>query len=332
MAQILLDAERFFEAAQQRVVVVGCSVLQRTRPMVGDDDGGNAPAAEIRRAPRLPRAAACWIAGIDMVARFVEGHDDGRVAWRTPHRALHDPVHQRTSVSVATRDAPLFVFLGAVGWNVLALHAMHFIALVRHDQREVRHRAERQILVQHFEIHFVEGAVRVLLRRSEGVEAGVLGGVECRRQMLGVARLRPDHLHRARRRQAFEIAFPGQVFFFELVGEAWCIDRMIGEVRCIRPLAHRICLMRLAEIRVVVMDAESVPAQHGDIVSLARMHHAVILRRQAILLGECREPRRKRLADDVGKPLVLLDDDEDVVVVRHRMPCRCFRCLHHGRR
>ena len=45
MPQMLVDAEGIFHRAQQRKMIIRRGILHAARPMIGDDDGGDAAAA-----------------------------------------------------------------------------------------------------------------------------------------------------------------------------------------------------------------------------------------------------------------------------------------------
>ena len=104
----------------------------------------------------------------------------------------------------------------------------------------------------------------------------------------------------------------------ELVQQAWLADRVVGVAGLRRVEAVWHLGPGTAIISVVVVDAEGAAADHRDVVALARMHHAVVVRRRAIRGGITVDVRCKALPDDLRRRLVLLDDRDDVVVARDR--------------
>ena len=250
-----------------------------------------------------------------MVAGFIERDDDGSIAGARPDRAAHDAVHQRARIGITAGDPTLLVLLGAVVRHILALRPVHLIALVRHNMREIRHPVQRQILVEHFEIHDVLGTLRIVLAGGKRVKAVVLGRVKSGWKMVGIAGLGPDNVHGTGRRQACEVTLPGEMGVGELVCEARRGDRVIYKASGVRILAGGILHVGFTKIGIIVVDTEGRTAEHGDIIALAWVHHTAILRGDAVGFGKRGQARRERLVEDISQPLVFLDDDEDVVVV-----------------
>ena len=156
------------------------------------------------------------------------------------------------------------------------------------------------------------------LARGEVDEAGVLGRVD--RQRRGArhdgAILR--HIGQgAGLRQAFEIGLPAQRPLFELIAQMRRTDGVVDVAGRRRERAVAVLQTGLAVEGVVVVDAEVVAAEQGDIVAFAGMGLAVEPRSVAIGLGQARDIRRDLDAHDLPVVLVLLDDDEDVLIARH---------------
>lgn len=121
----------------------------------------------------------------------------------------------------------------------------------------------------------------------------------------------------------------------ELVQQAWLADRVVGVAGLRRVEAVWRLGPGTAIISVVVVDAEGAAADHRDVVALALMHHAVVVRRRAIRGGITVDVRCKALPDDLRRRLVLLDDRDDVVVARdravgHRRVVHDRRCSQGG--
>ena len=109
------------------------------------------------------------------------------------------------------------------------------------------------------------------------------------------------------------------------------VDGVIGVARlAAREGAGSVGRPRLAVERIVVVDAEGVAAEQGDVVGLARMHLPVEVRRIAVGLGQARDVGGRDAADDLVVFLVLLDDHHHVVEARHALEAAFGRGRRRG--
>ena len=109
----------------------------------------------------------------------------------------------------------------------------------------------------------------------------------------------------------------------QLVDEAARRDRVIG----IRPdgglgAAVAVRISPGAIPGVVIVNAEGIAADHGDVISLARVHLGVELRGQAVSHGQSIDVGRVGIADDLLVAAVLENDEEDMFVPRQRVRAR----------
>ena len=111
----------------------------------------------------------------------------------------------------------------------------------------------------------------------------------------------------------------------ELIHEAALGDGVIHVICPTGCRAERITRLRRAVIGIVVVYAEGIAAEHGDVVGLTRMDLGIELRRETVLLGETVDVRCDRLvADDLRVALILLDDQKNMLVTRYgRAHCVC---------
>ena len=208
----------------------------------------------------------------------------------------------------------------AVRGDALSERAVHLVALVRHDQREGREIRRREIGVEPVEPDEVLRAARVELRRAKIQKARMLRSVERTECAVGFAaecgRIRHE---RTGRGDVLVISAPRHPHRIELRAEMRRVDRVV-RIRSIlfHLRAVRVVHARLAEERVVVVDAERVAAHERDVVRLAWMHLAVEARRRPVRLRQSRDVRRVDAVRDLRVVLVLFDDHEHVRVARHR--------------
>ena len=249
-------------------MAVGGVVDQAAPAVVGDHDRRDMAAAEVGRGVRGDPAAA--FAG--PARAFVEGDDDGCVLRRGPDRRAFDLRDQPAHEGVAAMDQVGLVDAVAVGRDAVAVQPVHVVALVRHDQGEARHCARGEIPFELVEADDLLGPSRIVLNVGEVHEAGVFRGVE--RGLAGsvvVARIARRHRGGARLGQALVIALPAEAGGRQLVAEMRRMDGVIGVTGGPGAVAHRRRRARVAVVSVVVMDAEGVAAQQGDVVALAGM-------------------------------------------------------------
>ncbi len=108
-------------------------------------------------------------------------------------------------------------------------------------------------------------------------------------------------------------------------------DRVLGIAGLRGVIAHRPLGSGGAVVGVVIVDAEGVAAEQGDIVRLAGMHLGVEVGGVAVALGEFGDVRRGLGIEYLAVVLVLLEDDEDVLVARHAFQARaCGLGDHRG--
>jgi hypothetical protein len=89
-------------------------------------------------------------------------------------------------------------------------------------------------------------------------------------------------------------------------------DRMVRIGGLVGEGAPGVDETRMAVEGVVVVDAEGVAGQEGQVVGFAGMDLAVELRGLAVGLGQAVEVGRHGRIGDLGEVLVLLDDDDHV--------------------
>jgi hypothetical protein len=109
----------------------------------------------------------------------------------------------------------------------------------------------------------------------------------------------------------------------KLVDEAARRDRVIG----IRPdgglgAAVAVRISPGAIPGVVIVNAEGITTDDGNVISLARVHLGVELRGQAVGHGQSIDVGRVGIADDLLVAAVLENDEEDMFVARQRIRAR----------
>ena len=160
-------------------MVVGCRVRKAARPVVGDDDRRDMAAAGIvivDHAARLRRTRNAVVFAV-----FIPREDDRRIAGTPDGRCL-DRIHDQLHVRVSTPHELSVIVVAAIRRRLRLVDAMHFVALVRNDQRERRDASALEVRIERTEADEFLRQIRVLVYRSEIGEAGVLRGVKCRRR------------------------------------------------------------------------------------------------------------------------------------------------------
>src|SRR5215468_401829 len=92
--------------------------------------------------------------------------------------------------------------------------------------------------------------------------------------------------------------------------------RLPADSAAIKLADHARLIDAVHPVRIVAGDAERRTAEQADVVGLAGMADSEVIRGQAVLPGKRIQVRCGGVADDVAETVVLLDDDEDVVIVR----------------
>src|SRR6516164_7121053 len=69
-------------------------------------------------------------------------------------------------------------------------------------------------------------------------------------------------------------------------------------------------------VGIVAADSEKVAPEHGDIVRFARVGYAAVVRGRAVTVRQLIHDRSEWVADHLVIALVLLNDQEDMIVLR----------------
>ena len=117
--------------------------------MVGDDQCHDMTAAEIGQAVGIVATTALRAGSALFLIVFVEGHDDGGIAWLAPNLRICDLVDQHADLGIAAAHQTLII--GAVGpgcGGIALAPSVHVVALVWHDMGVVRQLICRQVRIQ----------------------------------------------------------------------------------------------------------------------------------------------------------------------------------------
>jgi len=275
MPQVTVETQCVFDRAQQAVVVVGRRIGDPARPVVGDHDRRDVPAARIVRiddATRLRRTGHAI-----GFAVLVPRNHDGSVAVQ-PDRRCRDGGHQARDHRVAAAHEAVVVFRARRG-SLRRVDPVHLVALVGNDEGERRNVPAAQIAVERIEAHQLVREIRIGVHRGEVGEAGMLRRVQGRRGDRSFGR---DDRQRAGGGEVLQIRSPAQTLGRELRGETWAGDQMSNECGAVGALAERTRRPRRAVPRVVVRYAEGIAAKQRHVIRLARVPLGVHLGRDAV--------------------------------------------------
>src|SRR5208337_4994358 len=122
---------------------------------------------------------------------------------------------------------------------------------------------------------------------------------------------------RAGRGQILEIALPREFRLLKLIHEATRGNRMRNISGQNRIRTIRVYFKGNAVPRIVIVDAESVAAQHGYVIGFAWMDLAIETGSEPVSFRKAVQLRRIRTADDLIETLILRNDYKDMLVTRH---------------
>lgn len=244
-------------------------------------------------------AAGAGVAAPGVAVALVE-EDRHRVVALGPEGGIRDLAHGAPERGIPRGDEVLVLGVRATraaGIDAVGRVPVHVVALVGDDVAEGGDPARRQVPAQLLRGHLT-CPVPGIPGSDEVLDRVVLGDVEGIDVRSPVALDRVADAREAGMGKPLEVGLPRDVGGIELADQA-------GGCHGLHP------------VRVVAGDTKGAAAQEGHVVGLARVRHTEVLSGEPELTGQCVEVRRRRVADDVGEAVVLLDDHEDVVVAGH---------------